>query len=83
MEQYQADNLSVEHIRVSTGDKRASIYWNDELIDEIPYNNLLGELRAIRFKFDGYGKLDDLRLSKTNGEVVYSSAFDDQKMGNQ
>lgn len=68
---------------IHTENKTASIYWNGRLIDQIRYNNLLGELRAIRFKFDGYGKLDDLKLSKANGEVVYSSAVEIQEMDNQ
>lgn len=83
MEQYQADSLSIESVGIHTRDKTAFIYWNNRLIDEIPYSNLLGQLRAIRFKFDGYGKLDDIKLSKANGEMVYASTFDLEETENQ
>lgn len=82
MEQYQTDSLSIEQIGIRTEDRIASIYWNGRLIDEIPYNNMLGQLRAIRFKFEGYGKLDDIKLSNATGEVVYFSTFDNKELEN-
>ena len=81
MDQYEKEVLGWEHIAIQTENNIASIYLNDQLIDQIAYHVPLGELKGIRFKFDGNGAIDFVQLSKPNGEIIYEDHF--EKTANQ
>ncbi|MEL7122533.1 MAG: hypothetical protein AAFO07_24015 [Bacteroidota bacterium] len=75
MDQYESEQLDWEKIKIKTSNKVASIYRNDELIDQIPYNENLGELGCIRFKFEGNGVIDYVKLKDEAGNEKYAEEF--------
>lgn len=55
--------------------KHSSIYINDILIYEAPVDATPTKITGIVFNFRGSGSVDFVKLSKTNGEVVFEDDF--------
>lgn len=56
-------------------DKNAKVYLNDKLIYETSYNEPVGTIMGINFRFHGAGAVDYVRLKDAEGNVVFEDEF--------
>ncbi|MEO0339955.1 MAG: hypothetical protein AAF242_12160, partial [Bacteroidota bacterium] len=65
-------------IKIKTKDQVTSIFLNDELIDQVEYQEPLGTLTCIRFKFDDNGVVDYVNLTDSEGNIKYTNNFSNE-----
>ncbi|MDQ3394198.1 MAG: hypothetical protein M3512_08830 [Bacteroidota bacterium] len=63
-------------VRYAVKDKNAAVYLNDKLIYETTYNEPVGTIMGINFKFHGAGAVDFVRLKDAEGKVIYEDEFE-------
>ena len=75
MDQYETKVFDWETITIKTQDKTVRVYRNGALIDEINYQEPLGELTCMRLKFEGNGIIDYATLKDEAGTERYHNDF--------
>ncbi|MEM6379034.1 MAG: hypothetical protein AAF705_12535, partial [Bacteroidota bacterium] len=75
MDQYETRDFDWETISIKTQDKTVRIYRNGALIDEINYQEPLGQLTCIRLKFEGNGIIDYVTLKDEASTGRYHNDF--------
>lgn len=53
-----------QHFRLTVKDKKAYYYLNEKLIREEVFEKQPGRVIGFRFRFEGWGEVDDVRLSR-------------------
>lgn len=64
------------NVKVVLKNQIASIFLDEELIFESPYKGKLGSLTGIQYYIKGRGAVDNVKVSKLNGEVVFEDDFE-------
>lgn len=77
---YNLKKLEIEDrywkdLTVKTSNKNLEIYYGKEMIAKIPYNQDLGLLKTIQFKFEEAISVDYFRLFDSSGKMIIDDNF--------
>ncbi len=64
-----------QKVRLEVENKQVKIYKNDQLIQELVYEESIGEIAGLRFKFRGTGDVKYVKLWNQNNELVFDEPF--------
>jgi len=64
-----------QKIKITSKENKTIISLNDEKVKTVVFTKESGKLKYIHYIFKGYGKVDYVRLSDTNGKIIYSENF--------
>jgi len=62
-------------VKVEIRNKKARIFFNRKFIYQCDYDESLGKLNGIRFRFKGFGAVDFVKVSDTSGKIIYNNDF--------
>jgi hypothetical protein len=54
----------------------AIVFINDEEVLKVPFNTNVGNIVGFNFNFSGTGLIDYVKLSDTDGKIIYSTEFE-------
>lgn len=64
-------------LKFITSNDTIKAYYNDELRYTLAYEGAVGMVQGLRFRAKGSGSIDWIKLSKSDGTLVYEENFDD------
>ena len=73
-----ADLFSYQKIALQVKDKQAHILLNDEKVFETDFEEDLGEIKGIDFRFFGLGEMDYVRLGPEKGVWTFQDEFEEE-----
>ncbi len=62
-------------VKVEIRNKKARILFNRKFIYQCNYDESLGKLKGMRFRFKGFGAVDFVKVSDTSGKIIYYNDF--------
>jgi len=65
-----------QHFKMDVKNKTATIFLNNQVIHEVPYQKDAGKVAGVNIEFVGSGMIDDVSLMDENGAVVYEERFE-------
>lgn len=64
-----------QHIRLTVKQQQLSVYRNEQLIFQTILEEDAGKVAGIRYRFQGAGSVDYVRLLDENQEIVFQDDF--------
>lgn len=70
------DFNQIQHFKYEVKDMKVSISLNDELAYQTSYNEAIGQLVGLRFRFYGSGIIDNVSIYDAHKSMIYQEDFD-------
>ncbi|MCP4309625.1 MAG: hypothetical protein GY790_00040 [Bacteroidetes bacterium] len=64
-----------QNLKIAARGKSVSIMLNDRLVRSFTFGQNSGRIKYLQYRFKGCGKVDDIILSDTLGNIVYTEQF--------
>lgn len=69
-------NPSLWHVmKIEVKDKQTFFYLDDQIVNQMHYQNSLGIANELTLRFKGCGAIDYVKVKKPDGELVYEKYF--------
>lgn len=64
-----------QKLRLETKNRQAKIFLNDQLIHSLEYQQSIGQISGLRFRFLGNGEVQYIKLWDANNQLIYKDHF--------